>query len=124
MSQFPNHDRGQLYVNRFVEACESLMKEGAIKNIVVWPKYSRQDKSGVDLTIELPDSKHVNFQITSSLTSAQRHREVNMRYPERPKVEIIYIREGNRPVMKSVPNIRKEILGKICKPNNEETKSN
>lgn len=69
------------------------------------------DQRGVDITLDL-GNKTVDFQITSSLSNAHKHIEVNKRHPERGTILIVYVREGNRQVMKSVENLEAEILRK------------
>lgn len=111
LSQFPDYDKGQLYVDRFCEACDSLKQKGVIRDFTVWEKHSKMDNSGVDVTIDMGNS-FVDFSVTSSFANAQAHIETNQRHPERGIIRIVYVREGNRPVLKSVENLEREILRK------------
>lgn len=68
---------------------------------------------GVDVTITI-DGKEIDFQVTSSLKNADKHIKTNNKHPERGTVRIVYVREGNNQVMKSVSNLEKEILRKAA----------
>jgi len=111
LNQFPEEDRGQLYVNRFCEACDSLHQKNQITGYTVWKKNSSEDNRGVDITLDFGNKK-IDYQITSSLANALHHVHTNYRHEERGKIRIIYVREGNRPLMKSVENLEREILRK------------
>lgn len=111
--QFPEYDKGQLYLNRFCEACDHLISKGVINGYQVWPKHSSKDNSGIDITLDKGNNILIDFSITSSYINAQSHIETNERNPKRGRIRIVYVREGNRPVMKSVENLEREIVRKI-----------
>lgn len=111
LSGYPEYDKGQLYVDRFCEACQMLINCGQVNEFFVWKKHSAKDNLGVDVTIKIED-RLVDFSVTSSLNNAINHMGINKNHPERGTIRIVYVREGNRPVMKSVENLGKEILRK------------
>lgn len=111
LNQFPQYNKGELYIERFCEACKSLQNQNLIQSFTVWDKNSPMDQMGVDITLDLGD-KIVDFQVTSSWNNAHKHMDTNKRHPERGVVRIVYVREGNRQVMKSVKNLEAEILRK------------
>lgn len=111
LTSYPEHDMGLLYVERFCESCDILLSEGLIKDYKIWPKKSYMDEMGVDATIDL-GNRLVDFQITSSLSEAKKHKRTNEDHPERGKIRIIYVREGNKPVLKSIESLQKEIIRK------------
>ncbi len=113
LHQFPQCNRGQLYMERFCEACLSLKEQDSIQDFTVWEKNSPKDCMGVDVTITI-DGKEIDFQVTSSLKNADKHIKTNNKHPERGTVRIVYVREGNNQVMKSISNLEKEILRKAA----------
>lgn len=113
LKQFPEYNKGQLYLDRFLEACKSLKEKKEIKEYIVWEKDSDMDNSGVDTTIIALDGKSFDFSVTSSYANAQSHIHTNERNPKRGKIRVVYIREGNRPVLKSVENVERDIHRKM-----------
>ncbi|OGM36017.1 hypothetical protein A3A76_04795 [Candidatus Woesebacteria bacterium RIFCSPLOWO2_01_FULL_39_23] len=104
---------GLLYENRFCEACNGLITEGFIDSYRQFPKGSDEDNMGIDVSVRKAGIE-IHFQVTSSLDEAIAHQKLQSRHPERPQdVIIVYIREGNKPLMKTVDNLEREIRRKI-----------
>ena len=114
LSQYSEHNKGELYVSRVLEACACLKEKGFIEGFEVTKKNSSFDIKGIDVIVQRNGG--VEFlQVTSTLDNGYDHIKRQKQYPERPSVSVIYVREGNKPLLKSVDNLQREIAVKLEK---------
>jgi hypothetical protein len=114
LNTYPQNHRGGLYEGRVVEACNILKEKGAIEDFQLSPKHSSADNSGVDVVIR-GGGILLNIQVTSVPSRIIEHKKVHNRNPNRPPVDYIGVREGNRHTIKPIHKLQREILKKLAK---------
>jgi hypothetical protein len=103
-------ERGKESERKVCQVLEELKKEGIIKNCGWSSRYSNEDSEGKDLLVVTIDGKVIWIQVKSSFNSVDKERYL--------KQGILYIAVGK----KSLPEIKKEILGILNKSRNRKRK--
>lgn len=104
-------ERGEESERKVCQVLEELKEEGIIKNCGWSFRYSNEDSKGKDLLVVTIDGKVIWLQVKSSFNPVDKERYL--------KRGILYIAVGK----KSLPEIKKEILGILDKARNRKRKS-
>jgi hypothetical protein len=102
--------KGEASEEKVFQALEELKEEGIIKNCGWSFRYSNEDSEGKDLLVVTIDGKVIWLQVKSSFNPVDKERYL--------KQGILYIAVGE----KSLPEIKKEILGILNKARNRKRK--